>query len=263
MQQINLLENRETLKYKIFKFPDGEIHFELLDELNHKDWVKVITRITCADDLFILMQINDILTRHEIYWELHITYLMSARMDRVMSWNRPLSLKIVRDIIDKFSAGHTQVLEPHNQHCFNLARFKYDKYINNMTTLVYPDKGAASRYNWVKKCFNNGYVIFEKEREESTGKILSFKADTSKVQNTEHFTFIDDLCDGGGTFLGELEILSSKYSSATYEIIVCHAVNEDGLYKLCENFDRVVISDSYTDWSLIKAFYPNLEVVKV
>lgn len=50
------------------------------------------------------------------------------------------------------------------------------------------------------------------------------------------FTFIDDLCDAGGTFLGELKVLKERYPDAKYEIMVCHAVNIKGLVNLCNNF---------------------------
>lgn len=62
------------------------------------------------------------------------------------------------------------------------------------------------------------------------------------------FTFIDDLCDAGGTFLGELKVLKERYPNAKFEIIVCHAVNIEGLKKLCNNFDHVTITNSYCDY---------------
>lgn len=72
---------------------DGEPQFFLTEELNRKESIDVICRISNTEDLFLLVQVGDILDRQEVEWDLHITYLMS--MDRVMSFNRPFSLKVV------------------------------------------------------------------------------------------------------------------------------------------------------------------------
>jgi hypothetical protein len=76
------------------------------------------------------------------------------------------------------------------------------------------------------------------------------------------FTFIDDLCDAGGTFLGELKVLKERYPDAKYEIMVCHAVNIKGLVNLCNNFDRVIITNSYCDYGY-KPSNNNLTVIDV
>lgn len=89
------LINKEIseIKYDVTRFPDGEPQFFLTEELNRKESIDVICRISNTEDLFLLMQVGDILDRQEVEWDLHITYLMS--MDRVMSFNRPFSLKVV------------------------------------------------------------------------------------------------------------------------------------------------------------------------
>jgi phosphoribosylpyrophosphate synthetase len=61
--------------------------------------------------------------------------------------------------------------------------------------------------------------------------------------------FYDDLCDAGGTFLGELEILKKMYPEAKFYIRVTHIVNEVGFDNLCKNFDRVYTTESYRNWS--------------
>lgn len=48
--------------------------------------------------------------------------------------------------------------------------------------------------------------------------------------------------------LGELKVLKEKYPNYRFEIIVCHAVNIQGLKKLCDNFDHVTITNSYCDY---------------
>lgn len=68
--------------------------------------------------------------------------------------------------------------------------------------------------------------------------------------------------DVGGTFLGELKVLKERYPDSKFEIIVCHAVNIKGLVKLCNNFDRVIITNSYCDYGY-KPSNNNLTVIDV
>lgn len=65
-----------------------------------------------------------------------------------------------------------------------------------------------------------------------------------------------------GTFLGELKVLKERYPDSKFEIIVCHAVNIEGLVKLCNNFDRVIITNSYCDYGY-KPSNNNLTVIDV
>lgn len=247
------LENSD-IKYTIFSFPDGEKQISIDSEIDRKKEIVVICRVTNAEELFILMQVNDILSRHEVKWYLYITYLMSMRMDRVMDFNRPFSLSIVGNIIKNFSAYDIEVLEPHSERLMDLLECYRDTFIHSIdkryfrnSTIVFPDEGSAERY---QESLGLDALVFNKKRNLETGKIESFEI-VSKGMVYNNFVFIDDLCDGGGTFLGELEILKEKYPDGKFTLIVCHAVNEQGLRKVLDKFDKVIISNSYKDWDKI------------
>lgn len=93
MQILNLV-NKEasSINYSISHFPDGEVQITL-DSFSRKDDILVECRITSAEELFILMQVMDILDRQEVTYSVIIYYLMGMRMDRVMDFNRPFTLK--------------------------------------------------------------------------------------------------------------------------------------------------------------------------
>ena len=114
MQQLNLvhLENSD-IKYSISRFPDGEVQISL-EDFSHKEQIKVQCRITNAEDLFILMQVLDILDRHEVSYVVSIYYLMGMRMDRVIDFNRPFTLKIVLNSLKNCNADNIEILEPHS-----------------------------------------------------------------------------------------------------------------------------------------------------
>lgn len=207
MQILNLAHPDEgNLKYVLTKFPDGEPHIKIISEINHKDEVEVYTRICNSDDLFVLLQVGDILKRHEVTWDLHIAYLMSMRMDRIIDFNRPFSLKIIANLINSLSFTRISVLEPHSSVS---EKFFYDRllsyYGKNCTwnkqlefsykhrCIVLPDDGAVERYGPT-----DSHIIFKKTRDPETGKLTGFQiSEIILSEDIEEFVFVDDLCDGG------------------------------------------------------------------
>ena len=65
MQVINITNQTGC---KITTFPDGEKHVTV-DELNRRIPVSIFCRIACADDLFCLMQVADVVKRQEMIIE--------------------------------------------------------------------------------------------------------------------------------------------------------------------------------------------------
>lgn len=260
MKTINLISlDKSDVKYRIDRFPDGEVQFVLTEELDRKEEYNVECRITNAEQLFILLQVGDILDRQGVLWGLYIRYLMGMRMDRVMSFERPFTLKIVGKMISQMGYEKCYVDTAHSirtmleiRECVSLEVNPY-KFLMEVVNepdieIVYPDHGALERYQGDK----SDELYFEKERDIETGRIKSFIfKDVENVVNGKCFMFYDDLCDAGGTFIGELEILKKMYPEAKFYIRVTHIVNEVGFDNLCKNFDRVYTTESYRDWGKV------------
>lgn len=261
MKYIDLISLEDSnVKYRIDRFPDGEVQFVLTDELNRKEEYTVICRVTNAEELFILLQVGDVLDRQAVIWYLDIRYLMGMRMDRVMSFERPFTLRIVGKMISQMGYEKCSVYTAHSVRTMMEIRdctsVEYSPYhflmsVGNGIDLVFPDHGAVERYK-VYQLTDEEEVYFEKVRDIETGRIKSFELKNEEcITKGEHFMFFDDLCDAGGTFLGELKILKEKYPNARFDIRVAHIVNEVGLDNLCKNFDTVYTTESYRDWSKV------------
>lgn len=262
MQIINLInKDKGDIVYDIINFSDGEKHIKFITEINRKDSVKVICRITSMDELFILMQVGDILNRMEVEWALVITYLMGMRMDRVMSFNEAFSLKIVAKTINDMHPDAVFVVEPHSDRTLKL--------INNSTPLmnhfaeaamtdpehnymiVFPDAGAKLRYG---ETLENKVPMMtcHKKRDPATGKLSGFGIDNPEVLNEypecNAFFVIDDLCDGGGTFCGIADQLKELRLNFHRTLAITHAVAARGIYKVMDYYNDLFITNSYADW---------------
>ena len=269
MQQLNLVHLEDSdIKYSISRFPDGEVQISL-EEFSHKEQIQVKCRITNAEDLFILMQVLDILDRHEVSYVLSIYYLMGMRMDRVMDFNRPFTLKIVLNSLKNCNADNIEILEPHSDIYYDY-RFggKFTElYIEGSPSntvwhgyqMVLPDAGAKERYDFQ---YVGTALTCSKVRDLTTGKILEIKIDNPEAISDKPLLILDDLCDGGDTFCGIAKAFNSLgISKERLNIAVTHMVNPKGIKNLSENFNHVWFTNSYEDWENLPENVTMLKVI--
>ena len=265
MKTINLINGEG---FKIITFPDGEKHLKV-DPIDLKQPINIICRITNSDELFILMQLSDILNRLEVSVDkIEITYLMSMRCDRLFSMEEPFTLKLVANVINSFNAKAVYITEPHSSRSLNLinnsvAVNPMDKLVKQMSetyTICYPDKGASDRYDFEF----DSRIYCKKVRTVETGKLIKFSFDymVSDITPT-NIVIVDDLCDGGGTFLGIAELLRKEFNPDKLILVVTHAVQEEGLKRVAKVFDEVHITDSYRNWSEWDELPDNVKVKSI
>lgn len=266
MQVLNLIRpEKSSVKYRVIQFPDGEPHI-VLENIDRKDNLSVICRVCNPTDLFILMQVGDILNRQGVSFILHITYLMSMRMDRVMSYDESFSLSIVAKVINDMSPESVHVLEPHSYRVQDLIKGYWGDITAPVPDFrgylkVYPDRGALQRYSGNP----TENVICSKVRDPRTGQLSGFKIENPEVIEGNQdlpLVVIDDLCDGGGTFKGIAQLLESHYPNRDRVIYVTHMVNPKGIATLSENYKEVYFTNSYRDWEQ-EALPDNVKVIKV
>ena len=260
----NILDFTKGEGYNIISFPDGEKHLQLTKAVN-KEPLKIVYRFANSDDVFIFMQLVDILQRMEVsVSELYIPYLMTMRCDRVFSLDRPFSLKVLANVINLMKADKVIILEPHSDKCLELinnseALMSEVEIDDKKTQICYPDTGAKKRYFNIFK-HNSTPITCKKVRDVNTGNLLKFDIeDKGNYRKGDKIIVVDDLCDGGGTFLGIHNILK-ELEPTSCSLWVTHAVQKAGIEKVAAVYDKVYITDSYKDWS--KEELPENVVVK-
>lgn len=263
MKCLNLINQSESeVGYKLFSFPDGEPHI-VLEELDRKEAFIVLCRITCPSDLFILLQVGNILNRQGILFALGITYLMSMRMDRVISYNEAYSLEIVASLINSLNAFKVVILDPHSDKtCFLIKNSEPSDLDtpDNPKVICFPDKGAKDRYE--KRYPGRTILYCSKVRDLETGKIEYIKIENPEVYSGGDICVVDDLCDAGGTFALLAPKLRELAPDAKISVYVTHMVNPKGIKTLSTCYDYVTITDSYADWES-RGLPENVECVSI
>ena len=268
MKTLNLANpNKSDIKFKVSNFPDGEVNLYIESELDHKiDFVKIYTRINNANDLFLLTQACDILNRHGLVYDLYITYLMSMRMDRVIDFNKPFSLKIVANIIKSCGARDIYVLEAHSDRVhielgskpmynpIDMIRKVMISEDSRYTTkvIVFPSISAKERYNNgsidnAVVCFNNDYNL--KNDKISISIKLENENDIYYLKRYNEITVYDDLCSDGENFMLIADYIRKINNNCTLNIVLTHVIDQNGIKKLCDKYDNITITNSYANWS--------------
>lgn len=234
-------------------YPDGQPHVKLSWDLEGED-VELFHPIKSAQDLMLLAQVSNALA-HAGAGKMHliIPYLMGARFDRLMEPGDSFDLEVVAEIINLYWWGNVTLYDVHSKVAMGLIdrsrnitnRTLVESYSMENAVLIIPDKGAkvkAADYPvWNSHLVDA--VQCDKERDLSNGHI------TLKVQEPEkckgrNCIIIDDLCDGGGTFLA----IANQIQPAHLTLMVTHGIFSKDFRELEEKFQSIITTDSYYPW---------------
>lgn len=247
-----LLNNQ---KVKFTKFSDGQLHINLPEQaICGKNNIKA--SITCADDIFKLLLLKDIILNmcYSIV-DLNITYLLGARMDRRMNLCQPFTLKIVMELLRKIPYQHLCVLEPHSDVIEALAGNSFAKrgwqYIlqsnicgKDFDYLISPDAGMYKKIGGFVDALGNRNVIeCSKVRDLDSGNIIATHANCGDLTG-KSCLIVDDICDGGRTFIEIAKVLKEK-NAASLTLAVCHGIFSQGIDALKPYFNQVITTNSY------------------
>lgn len=157
-------------------------------------------------EIIILAQLKFLLDNIDLplRCNLSIPYLPYARQDKPVSNATTFGLHIFANIINNMNFDEVTAFDVHSNVAESLIRnFKWvrpniDHILNlyNVDEIIYPDKGALYKYT---QFITYPFMYAEKIRDQLTGEItkLEFYGDVKEC----NLLIVDDLCDGGATFI--------------------------------------------------------------
>lgn len=174
-------------------------------------------------------QLQTLLQRFSMGTTLELPYLPYARQDKDISNVATFSLHTFATLLNSLRFAEVKTFDPHNA---ELSK----KLINNLSITmpnyqhilwqlqaypVFPDKGAALRYG--AKLVD---VVCDKIREPLTGAITGISISGTIINGS--YLIIDDICDGGRTFI---EVAKKLYEAGAKEVhlYVSHGIFSKGL----------------------------------
>lgn len=267
------LENSD-IKYKVSKFPDGQQAITLDLENTYFDSetqsVTIKSRLNSFLDLELIVCANQALLELGVKYhsfklkdiDLYTPFFIGGRSDRKFLNGQSNYLKtVIAPIINLQKFSRVTILDPHSdvlEACVdnfqkisnvNFAQEAIND-INSDITLVSPDAGALKKiYDVATAVDCSDIIVANKLRDLKTGKIIR-----TDVPNLDHepgsktFVIVDDICDGGRTFVEIAKAIRDVRAKAIYNdkiyLVVTHGIFTAGFEDLEKWFTGVYTTNS-------------------
>lgn len=273
--------SNSNIDYKVNQFPDGQQSLELTgSKIGHSprytiagNSVMIKSRIGTFRDIELIScavsAVRNLVPNKEI--ELYVPYIMGARSDRMFGEGGVNYMKqVIAPVINSFGFTRVHIMDAHsdvteavinNYQPIQL----YDKFIEKALThpdcggslhgiaLISPDAGAYKKVFGIAKKHGIGNVtVASKVRDIKTGQIVKTELPPIDFDGVNSIVIIDDICDGGRTFIELVKAIREQTASITRYIpivlIVTHGIFSAGFRQLMTSFDTIFTTNSYRDW---------------
>lgn len=196
--------------------------------------------------------------------KLIMPYIPCARQDRVNPTGDVLySIYTVAQMIN--SCGFEVVLcaDPHSHAAVklinNLVEFPLNSILRKLNPgkdksydgIICPDKGAKLRAFDAQQELGGVLITATKDRDPADGRLSGFAVD---VDAGKHYLVVDDIADGGGTFVGLGEKIIEQ--GATADLFVTHGIFSKGTSDLNNIYGRIFTTNSrmFSDRNILTKF---------
>lgn len=218
------------------RFPGGELNVRLPHN-KLPPFVHIEATLKTSEDIIAMMLTVDAARRagaKEII--LKAPYLPYARQDRVCNQGEALSIVVIANLINSLRCDSVIIFDPHSDVApaliNNVKVVKIEFLIDRLPSsaigdcLVAPDAGAEKKVRACGKALNRPVIYCAKNRDAESGIIL----DTSIMSGDpsgKKCLIIDDICDGGATFVSLAKLLLDQ-GAAEVNLFVTHGIFSKG-----------------------------------
>ena len=227
---------------KSFVFSGGEVQVQVEKFPEVEVFVQIEAHITSSNDVMELIMLVDILRRNYgkgLVIKLLIPYLPYARQDRAMVRGEALGVRAFANIINSLDFDAVTVWDVHSDVALGVLNNSFNIPIENIITrdvirdavLVSPDAGSLKKVSKVAQTFGRKMIRADKTRSVVDGSITGTKVFGESISASDKdFLIVDDICDGGRTFI-ELakELRKYIFNDDKIRLYVTHGIFSKGL----------------------------------
>lgn len=241
---------------ELIRFPDGQVN-AVVDFPKGEDAV-IKRSINSFNALQEVLAVKSALEMAATNITLYAPYILGGRSDRRFQDNGTDYLSgVIAPILNECDFDGIVTLDPHSQamgQSINGLREKslrgFHRWIDGQighAAVVSPDKGAearASLYHETAGSENCTFIQCQKVRDIATGKIMESSLPAGLDFSGEDVVIVDDICDGGATFLSLGKKIRDANCGKLY-LAVTHGIFSKGFSELRKVFDLILCTDSF------------------
>lgn len=271
IHSLNLRDRSASdISYKVSNFPDGQsdITINLSHEITEDSEVEIVSYFRNFKDLEIFVCATAALRRLGISKvSLNIPYLLGARSDReFVAGGTSYLVDIIAPILNAKNYKKVYCIDPHSDvaaACIhNLVAHDSHRLVEQAIqtiaprtplTIISPDGGSLKKiYKIVEKISGPlaTYPVLVCSKSRGTdGKLSKTEVPVTDL-TVKEYLIIDDICDGGRTFITLANELRRKHGEGDSQIrihlVVTHGIFSNGFSQILEVIDTIHFSDSYS-----------------
>lgn len=244
-------------------FPGGELHVtaEIVEFRKLVKAIRIVAWLESAHDIMELLLATDALRRQVPGKPVHLTmaYVPYARQDRVANSGEALSIKVFADLINAQDYATVTIVDPHSdvtpallERCITFAPTIMAAKAIAMVgdcALVCPDAGARKRVHEIAKRTQRQVIHADKMRNTLTGEITGTSVEIRAINAMAHsipLLVIDDICDGGRTFIELAKELRLVGYAGPLHLYVTHGIFSKGVAPLLEHYELIFTTRDWT-----------------
>lgn len=242
---------RAASAIRVMRFPGGELSLAIPAETQETPAYAVVTGAD-FDDYVALGLWADYAHQAGHKAVALIPYLPAARADRGV----PFGAKVYAELINSFGLDQIITFDPHSPTApalyDNLKVIDAAPYVRRATIgrvgtphdyvgVIAPDKGAVERAQRTATAMHLPLFRAEKHRDFETGKLSGFSCE--QLPEEGRLLVVDDICDGGGTFMGLAE--ATGLSRERLTLFVSHGVFSGNAPALRQHYSEIITTDSH------------------
>lgn len=234
-------------------FPAGEVYVKVLESrLVTAETTVILLSADSEQIMRAIMIANALKNVGASYITLDAPYLPYSRQDRVCNTGESDSLAVLIGMLEH-QFDRIKTLDAHNPKVLDSlvineqVRYKIElaKYYKDGLVMVAPDKGAIGR------CYlaaNNYPVVVLNKTRKLSGISQSVESadDAQWIKTAKSLLIVDDICDGGATFISAAKVLREFNLTAELHLFVTHGIFSQGMEKLEEVFSSVRCANRYS-----------------
>lgn len=270
---------KSEIKYTISKFPDGQQQVKIEKLIWTSEHVQIKAQLNNFKDLELIICAVKSLRNLEIFHaiSLYVPYFLGSRSDRKFEQGSNNYLKdIICPIINSLKFHSVTVIDPHSdvlEACLNnfkkvdnisLVNFAISNICNigneikmidhvkmqNQLVLISPDAGANKKiFKVAEQIGYTGDIITCSKSRDEQGNLSRVQTNIAKHQWNKDFIIIDDICDGGRTFIELAKKIKAEcpmsHTLPKIYLIVTHGIFSKGFKELSQYFDGIYCTNSY------------------
>lgn len=199
----------------------------------------IYTRLNNSEDVMRLFMASELFEKTHVVFP----YLPYARQDRACHTGEPFSLKVLASLFNSRKFKSIKALDVHSnasemlfknltnasnywfvEHALYRMNVDYDN-----ICLVSPDAGALKKIKHLAEELGGIKTLpCFKHRSVSNGSIESVFIPEDKLDPNLHYVVVDDICDGGRTFITLAEALREK-GATDIRVVVTHGIFSYGI----------------------------------